>query len=375
MYSTNLAQLSSDLRDIGLDRPAVIVDLDAVDHNVLTLKMHADPDLSWRLVAKSLPSAPLLEYLKQALSVKNLMVFSEPMLADLLPDNTADLLLGRPMSVCAARRILTAYQNAANQVQWLVDSVDRVSDYNQLAVDLMTTLRVNLEIDVGLHRGGFSVSDIPELHRAMAEASHLKLSGLMGYEPHLSKLPRPLSSRSKKRFLTTYSTFRAWATTLTPDLCLNTGGSSTFQNYSLADDVNDLSFGSVLVLPSDFDASSKLGFIPAAFVATPILKVMQRNSWPGLELLTPFRRRATDIAIQGGYYMAHPKHPPGFAYSGIFGRSTNQELWTGPQLSTPAVGDIALLRPTQSEFVLGSLGPILAYRRGQAVMEWTTLDH
>ncbi|WP_164661544.1 alanine racemase [Tropicibacter sp. Alg240-R139] len=375
MPGPDLSVLSAALRDHGLDKSAVVVDLDALDHNIETVKRNADPGLAWRLVAKSLPSLQLLNYVQVGLNAPNLMVFSEQMLCHLLRQQNSDLLVGRPMPSSAARRILCQHPKAATHVQWLVDSTDRLAQFAQLSQELRITLRVNLEIDVGLHRGGFSQADIPELDRVLRGECGLKLSGLMGYEPHLSKLPRLLVSASEKRFDRSYGAFRKWADGQGQNLCYNTGGSSTFHRYGHSGLVNDLSFGSVLVLPSDFDTASTIGFVPAVFVATPVLKVLPKNHWPGLEAFAALRRNSVDIAVQGGYFMGQPVHPKGYAYSGIFGRSTNQEIWTGRAGSGVAPGDIALIRPTQSEFVMNLFGPILAYRRGQTFREWTVLPH
>lgn len=375
MARTDLSALSAALRNHGLDNPSVVVDLDALDRNIEAVKRHAHPKLAWRLVAKSLPSLPLLKYVQDALNAHNLMVFSEQMLCQLLGEPCSDLLVGRPMSVSSARRILCKFPTAATQVQWLMDSTERLEEYDQLSRELNVTLRVNIEIDVGLHRGGFTEDNIPTLDTAFSKANGLRLSGLMGYEPHLSKLPALLAVASKKRFVKTYGAFRDWAENKDHTLCFNTGGSSTFHKYRPGEQVNDLSFGSVLVLPSDFDKAAMLGFVPAVYVATPILKVLPKNQWPGLEFLASLRRTSVDVAVQGGFFMGDPVHPEGFSYSGIFGRSTNQEIWSGKAGSKAVPGEIALVRPSQSEFVMSLFGPILAYRPGRPLREWHILPH
>ncbi|WP_181893418.1 alanine racemase [Falsiruegeria mediterranea] len=375
MAVTDFADISASLRQSGLDRPAAIVDLDALDHNIRVLRNTADSDLTWRLVAKSLPSVPLLDYIQDALDIRNLMVFSESMLSELLVESSSDQLLGRPMLTKSARRVLGHRPNASKQVQWLIDSKERLIEYDELARELGISLRVNLEIDVGLHRGGFAITDIPMLDAFFRDSDRLKLTGLMGYEPHLAKLPSFLARASKSKFVRTYHAMTQWAATVGEDLVLNTGGSLTFPSYTSGGDVNEVSFGSVMVLPSDFEQSSKYGFVPAAYIATPILKLLPGNSWPGLEFLSRFQRGRTDIVIQGGYFMGNPVYPKNFGYSNVFGRSTNQEIWSGKAEHPIVPGDVALLRPRQSEFVMNGFGPILAYRQGQPLCEWSTLPH
>ena len=51
-------------------------------------------------------------------------------------------------------------------------------------------LRINLEVDVGLHRGGLMPGDALDAALAILAASeHLSLAGYLGYEPHLTKIP------------------------------------------------------------------------------------------------------------------------------------------------------------------------------------------
>lgn len=375
MAVTDLSDLSATLSKSGLDRPVAVIDLDALDHNIRVLGNTAASDLNWRLVAKSLPSIPLLDYVQDALEIRDLMVFSEPMLSQLLVQSSADQLLGRPMLARSARRVLVSHSNAPTKVQWLIDSMDRLTEYAELARDMDVSLRVNLEIDVGLHRGGFTPADIPVLDTFFRDNDRLNLTGLMGYEPHLSKLPWFLAQASKANFWRTYQAMSQWAATISDKLVLNTGGSTTFHSYTSGGCINEVSFGSVMVLPSDFEQSSELGFVPAAYIASPILKRLPGNPWPGLEFLSRLQRDRTDIAIQGGYFMGTPVYPKGFGYSRVFGRSTNQEIWSGKTPAPIAPGDVALLRPSQSEFVLNAFGSIFAYRKGQALREWSTLPH
>jgi len=128
------------------------------------------------------------------------------MLADLAShlDEEVDVLMGKPMPIKTATYFYTNYKQDASrfdsykQVQWLVDSEKRIQEYIELAKSLRQKLRLNLEIDVGLHRGGFG--NIDQLKRGLELISQNKnlvtFSGLMGYDAHVTKLPAVV--RSKK---------------------------------------------------------------------------------------------------------------------------------------------------------------------------------
>ena len=88
----------------------------------------------------------------------SLMVFHQPFLnavAENLPQS--DVLLGKPLPINAAKMFYTKLgkrsYDAAGKVQWLIDSPDRLLQYMQLAKDLGVSMKLNIEIDVGLRRG------------------------------------------------------------------------------------------------------------------------------------------------------------------------------------------------------------------------------
>ena len=373
MSDPYLAQLSDTLRNYGVDQPVTVVDLDRLEANCTIALAAADPGVNRRLVAKSLPCLPLLDHIRNLIPTSGLMTFSETMLTALLRAETGtDHLLGKPLPVSSAARLLAACSDAVDRVQWLIDTPDRLQEYLKLAEGSKSRLRISLEVDIGLHRGGMTSHQVAEAARAVAAHPNAQLSGLMGYEAHLAKLPRFLRSRASRSCAEAYRRAIDALPATNSRLCLNTGGSLTFQSYKAAGFANEIAFGSVLVKPSDFDHASTRDFTPATYLATPILKVMPGNTLPGLGFLP---RRKTDIAVFGGYYMADPLYPNGFAYSSVFGRSTNQEVWTGPMAASVQPGDIALLRPTQSEAVLNQFGRLLAVRDNQVVHEWPCLPN
>ena len=182
----------------GIGTPTLVIDLERLDANIDTLLTHLPNGMGYRIVAKSLPSLDLLSHIRNRTGTDRLMTFNQPMLNALsahMPD--ADQLLGKPLPIAAVRtyfsELLPENGAAADQVQWLIDTPVRLEQYRELAIGLDRTFRINLEIDVGLHRGGFTPGE--ELRRTLevlkADPS-LSFSGFMGYEPHLPSLPTTL---------------------------------------------------------------------------------------------------------------------------------------------------------------------------------------
>jgi D-serine deaminase-like pyridoxal phosphate-dependent protein len=121
-------------------------------------------------------------------------------------------------------------------VQWLIDTPERLRQYQALARELGVKMRVNVEIDVGLHRGGLTE---PAALAALLDVirddpAHLEFSGLMGYEPHLTGLAADLDHPAVQSVLGVYrgflDTVRSAGIAL-DGLTLNGAGSHTLRIY------------------------------------------------------------------------------------------------------------------------------------------------
>lgn len=380
-------ELSKALDKAGLARPTLVIDQQRLFANADVLRGHLEGKYAYRVVAKSLPSLPLIETVMKRTKTDRLMVFHRPFLnltAEALP--TADVLLGKPMPVAAAARFYDQHDGSgfdpSRQLQWLIDSNQRLAQYRQLARQLNMPMRINLEIDVGLHRGGLSkVEELAEVIRVIEADSLLTFSGFMGYEPHVVKIPGIIGG-SPKAFEKAQTTYRDFVTATErlldrpiQDLTLNAAGSPTYQLYEGDESANELSAGSGLVKPTDFDLATLADHQPAAFIATPVIKALDTTKVPGLESLAsvmawlnPNRERA--FFIYGGYWKAVPESPAGLSVNPIYGHSTNQEMLNGSASIDLRQDDWVFLRPTQSEHVFLQFGDIAVYDDGEIVERW-----
>ncbi|MBK7859967.1 MAG: alanine racemase [Archangiaceae bacterium] len=239
-------------------------------------------------------------------------------------------------------------------------------------------LKVSLEVDVGLHRGGFAVDQLGEICRALRGHPRLSLAGLMGYDAHVGHTPLPLRGRAWQQVQQRYQAALDAVTAAGFDaraLTLNSGGSLTFTRHLEGTVANEVAVGSAFVSPSDFDQEPLL---PAAFIAAPVLKRVDPQI-PGLEALSGLTRFVTPdtsrgVFVFGGNWLARPVSPPDLQYSGLYGRSSNQELLVaGPKLEV-AVGDCVFFRPTQSEAVLNAFGELVVVDGGAVTARWPVLS-
>ncbi|MEM9177889.1 MAG: alanine racemase, partial [Myxococcota bacterium] len=360
------------------------LDLDAMDRNIDRVR----DDLAgrdYRIVAKSLPGEALLSHVMARSGSSRLMVFHGRFAEAIARRHPrADLLFGKPMPAAVADAFLRAEHaegfEAAKRVQWLIDSPERFRQYRELADAHRVSLRLNFEIDVGLHRGGFrDPAELARLVREIERAPRLGLGGLMGYDPHVAKLPEAFGLRAREfeRVVDRYRAFRSVLPPGAPERVLNNAGSPTHRLRQDVDGVaGEVSVGSALVKPTDFDLDTLPEHEPALFIATPVLKASDGLVLPGLDGLGALhglwdRNRRRTFFVYGGYWQARPVSPPGLDTNPVFGRSSNQEMLNGSQGVALDVDDFVFYRPTQSEFVMLQFGDVAIVRGGEIVDFWT----
>ena len=387
MQAVYFQQLTQDLKQQGTGTPQLILDLAHYHANLEMVQSKlATAQLKPRLVVKSLACMQLLQVASEKLKTQRFMVFHLPHLSDLLSRfKQADILLGKPMPVQAVQQF---YQNRSDlnvsypqtNIQWLVDDLERLQQYLQLAQQLKLCLNINLEIDVGLHRGGVSH---PEQFSALLELirqhpDFLQLSGLMGYDAHVAKLPKVLKS-PEKSYQQSQQTYQRYKTILQQqfpelwqaDLCFNGGGSPTFMQHCQQSVCNDLAFGSMLLKPRDFELDPLSAFHCALWIAAPILKILPYSQIPGLEVLNRLPHRYKAAFIYGGYWQADYIYPENSQPHALYGRSSNQEMVQIPKHCAVSVDDYVFLRPLQSEAVIPQFARLYAYHEGR-LTAWET---
>ena len=377
--------LSNALREAGIASPTLVIDRARLNANIATVKQAVQPGgHALRVVAKSLPAPQLLAAVVDGVGTSRAMVFNGATLEQVgAARPQADLLLGKPLPSMQVAEFVKHHAGddaPASYPQFLADSGERVAQLVAIARASQRRLRVNFEIDVGLHRGGFASDD--DLAQAVALAQGEKLiepAGLMGYDPHVVKVPFKDAALDcvHRRYAASRAVLQEKLQADPRGLTYNTAGSPTYQLHLDDTNANELALGSGFVKPGDFDIATLSTHVPAAFIATPVIKAAGQTRIPGLEFLAPVlnlldANSARSFFIYGGHWLAKPVSPPGLQYSGLFGRSSNQELLTGSAKVALRQDDYVFLRPDQSEAVFLQFGDLAVYDNGRITERWAT---
>lgn len=390
-YAPYFAALNAELKAKGPMRPCLVIDLDRLDHNIdqVRASVAKQPGRHFRVVEKSLPSPKLLEYIGQRAGTQRLMSFHQPFLnhdAAMFP--ASDILIGKPLPVRSAElfyKTLTGSFDPARQLQWLIDTPERAAQYLDLAKGLGTRMRLNLELDVGLHRGGLEAGEklAAVLKLIEANPAQLEFAGFMGYDPFVAMVPSVLGSHEEllAKVMARYQaavdqTQREHAALWKPEqLTLNTAGSPTYKLHEMESLSNEISVGTGLLKPSHYDMSTLAEHQPAVFIATPVLKATGAVRIPALDGMSRLfsgwdvNQRQT-FFIYGGNWMADYESPQGLQANTVYGRSSNQEIVNASPAVRLQVDDQVFLRPHQVEGVLLQFGDLVAVRGGKIVEYW-----
>ena len=389
-YDEYFAQLNRTLRANAIDHPVLVIDLDRLDRNIDRVIQSAAiaPAKTYRVVVKSVPSPQLVDYIAERANSQALMCFHRPFIeamANLRPK--ADILIGKPMPVSAARHFYANHQgpfDPATQLQWLIDTEARLAQYLAMAKELGIKLRINLELDVGLRRGGFGSPEALQgvLSSISVNPEHLQFAGFMGYDAHLMGLPGFLAQRELPQVKARYAACKDYLAQQFPQLmndqlCFNGAGSPTFRYYEGDPLINDISAGSCLMKPTHYDLPILDEYEPSAFIASPVLKRLQGGRVPALGWAAPLIRawdpnQAQIYFAYSGNWLAETDSPAGLQPNGIY-ISSNQQGYNASNSVTIGIDDFIFLRPTQSEAVLLQFGDLVAVRGEQIVARWPVL--
>jgi D-serine deaminase-like pyridoxal phosphate-dependent protein len=383
-------QLSAALKAAGVAQASLVIDLPRLRANLAAIGAHqAKTGMALRAVLKSLPCLGLMDEVAKAWQSPRVMAFNAAQTGQLLQARPqAQVLLGKPLPVAAAAQLLQTLPPALGAgIEWLIDTPARLAQYRELAHQRGQVLRVNLEIDLGLHRGGFE--DSVQLGQALASLKNdpaLRWSGFMGYDAHVAALPDALAMRetawatAQARYLQAWQAAEAALGPQRRDaLSLNTAGSPTFRLHEGKSVPNEVSVGSAALLPLDFEKPLLADLLPAAFIATPVLKRFESFRLPeGATWLSRLaqgwdRNQARGYAIHGGHWLAEPASPPGLLPSGLYGHSSNQQVMVSSTRVDLRPDDHVFLRPRQSEALLLQFGDLLVFDGQQISARWPVL--
>ena len=99
--------IRSALHQSGISTPTLVIDKDRLASNVDILMSHLPKNMAYRVVAKSLPSIQLIDFVSNRAETNRVMTFNLEMLRE-LGNTSYEQLLGKPLPIAAAKTYLTS---------------------------------------------------------------------------------------------------------------------------------------------------------------------------------------------------------------------------------------------------------------------------
>lgn len=372
MQDAYFQRLTHALQQQGQGQAQLIVDAARFKANLMYIQQQLPVHLKPRLAVKSMACMELLQHAADILATQRFMLFHLPHLG-LICDQfkKADILMGKPMPIQALIYHHVLVKKYISQIQWLIDSPERLQQYLSFAQQQHLQLRINIEIDVGLHRGGCADLHVfsQMLQVIQAYPQYLKFSGLMGYDAQVEKLPSIIFSaaklyqKSQQRYQAFIDVLRKALPTL-EGLTFNGAGSLTLHHHVQASVCNDVAFGSLLLKPQDFDIPALQTLQSALWIASPVLKKLAQIKLPEMDVLDSLMQSSA-VFIYGGYWRGRGVYPSEAKTSRLYGRSSNQEMWTIPKHLKLEVDNYVFIQPAQSEGVIQQFAQLCWYEDDQ----------
>ncbi len=179
-----------------LDTPALLVDLDPLQHNIDRMAGHLrQRGVAWRPHAKAFKCPAVAHLLRKAgaIGVTVAKVSEAEVMA---AAGIEDILIAHLVVGPSKTARLAALQNAAD-VKATVDHVDQVGPLGQAATAAGVTIGLLVDLDLGMNRTGVATPAAAlELARVVARTPGLRLVGLMGYEGHTLMIADPAEKRA-----------------------------------------------------------------------------------------------------------------------------------------------------------------------------------
>jgi hypothetical protein len=399
-YQPYFAQLNTALKQQRPGASAAVIDLDRLDNNIAVVRKSLGNNYKLRLVTKSLPSLDLLKYLMDKANTNRLMIFSEPFIAEILNGLNADSLdlqLGKPLPVDAFERL--SVNKGWNTINWLIDTKQRLNEYIAVAKKQNAHLKLSLEIDVGLHRGGFETpKEMGEAVEIIKQNSqYAELTGFMGYDGHVPFVPFYFNKEKavKKAFVNVQQSYTRFVDELKKHydaafiskLTFNSGGTHTYfyySDYKNITPVNDIAMGSGFLCPAQFPELIDLGHQPALFLASPVLKKIESSKLPHAEKLTGLvyfwdPNLKVSYFMLGGGWPGNAVAPTGLKRNYLWDENDlgysnllpNQSIIGSSDENNLNVGDFVFSQAWEGDGML-VVKKIELYRPGKMVGEWDT---
>jgi D-serine deaminase-like pyridoxal phosphate-dependent protein len=179
-----------------LDTPALLLDLEALAHNIAKMADHfRERNVQWRPHAKAF-KCPAIAHMLQKAGAIGVTVAKVSEAEVMAACGITDILIAHLVVGSSKAARLAALQKQAD-VKVTVDHPEHLAELSQAAQATGVTIGVLVDVDLGMKRTGVpTAKDAVDLCRQAAASPGLRFDGLMGYEGHTLMIADPAEKRA-----------------------------------------------------------------------------------------------------------------------------------------------------------------------------------
>jgi D-serine deaminase-like pyridoxal phosphate-dependent protein len=347
-----------------LDTPALLLDLDAFEHNVATMGgWLRERNVAWRPHAKAFKCPAIAHVLLKAgaIGVTVAKVSEAEVMA---AGGIDDILIAHLVVGTSKAARLAALQRRAD-VKVTVDHPDHLAPLGRAACEAGVEIGILVDVDLGMKRCGVaSPVAAAALASRVADTPGLRFDGLMGYEGHTLLIPDQLAKRAAIEEAIARLIVARDAVESSGLACriVSAGGTGSYQITSHLKGVTELQAG---------------GGVFACRYYTQLCKIQGHR--PAISVLaTVVSRPAPDRAVLdiGLKSVSEHRTPPVLAdypscrVLGISAEHTTVEIAPGISLG---IGERVSVIPGYSDFTFVLHDRVIGHRKGRVESSWELL--
>lgn len=309
----NIHEYEVGLHKHELDTPALLLDLDAVEHNIKTMAAIArKAGVNLRPHAKIYKATPVFAWMQLRAGAPGITVSKLSEAEVLAAGGIQDILIAN--QVVGARKTQRLVNLAARtQVKVAIDSLENASEISRTAKERGVKVSVLVEVNIGNDRCGVEpMQKTLDFTRKIKEMPGLEFKGLMGYDGHLVFVNlEERFARSKKAYQVLVDTKNLLVANGIPVEIVSGSGSATYKAACAVKGITELQVGSYIFMDTTYRDNGGLEeFKCSLSILSTVISRPDRENARNLAILDIGRK-----GIDNTLGMPEMKQPAGTIFS------------------------------------------------------------
>jgi D-serine deaminase-like pyridoxal phosphate-dependent protein len=312
-------------RKAELDTPALCLDLDVVEGNIRAMADYCSAGAVRLRPHTKTHKSPVLAHMQMAAGAIGITCAKLSEAEVMAEAGLKDILIANQI-VGAGKITRLVHLATYSDVMITVDDAANVADLNCAARDTGVTLRVLVEVNIGMNRCGVAPGQaVLDLARQIQAAPGLRFEGLMGYEGHTVFIPDPAQRRREAEAslcLLVDSAERVRSAGI-PVSIVSSGGTGTYDITGRYPGITELQAGSYITMDAQYREKVGVNF---AYGLTVLSTVVSAPTPDRAECDAGLKAMTRDFGL--------PKviDPPGWELTGLAEEHGHLRRLDGPRL-------------------------------------------